>query len=142
VAGDYKCAFSATLTGGEFGCRHARQVTRRGGPDIACGDEQSHLVCARLLVRLKEVALPAFAVDDDLLSMPHSVMVKVQFGGLLGLQGLLTGASQGASGAAPVDDIARLVERAVQFYQGVEAIPCAELAADMTSFKLKRRRSR
>lgn len=141
MADDYKCAFSATLTGGEFRCRHARQVTRRGGPDIACEDEQAHLTCARLLDCLKEVALPAFEVEDDLLSMPHSVMVKVQFGGLLGLQRLLHGASEGASAAGPVQDIAGLVEGAVQVYQGLEDIPYPEVVPDITSFKLKRRRS-
>ena len=63
-------------------------MTRRGGPDVVCASDEAHQQCENLFQRMKQVALPAFGVEDDLLSMPHSVLVKIQFGGLLGLQRL------------------------------------------------------
>ena len=69
---EYKCAFSNTLVTEQFGCENGEQVTRRGGPDIACTSEQAHQRCERLFQRMKEAALPAFGVEDDLLSMPHT----------------------------------------------------------------------
>lgn len=131
---EYKCAFSGPLIGGQFGCANAEQVTRRGGPDIACRSEQAHAQCERLFQRMKAAALPAFGAEDDLLSMPHSVLVKIQYGGLLGLQRLL------GAGGAEVRNIHALVGQAVQTHGSLEAIPYAALVADMTSFKLKRRR--
>ena len=41
----YKCAFSNTLITKQFGCEKGEQVTRRGGPDIACTSEAAHQRC-------------------------------------------------------------------------------------------------
>lgn len=130
-----KCAFSAPLVTGAFGCAQAEAVTRRGGPDIACRAAASSRRCATLFERLKAAALPAFGVEDDLGSMPHSVLVKIQHGGLLGLQRLLEGRD-----AEAVSDVDALLERAVARYAAVEAVPCAELVGDMTGYRLRRRR--
>lgn len=134
---EYKCAFSHTLVTNQFGCERGMQVTRRGGPDVACLSDAAHLRCEKLFQRMKQVALPAFGVEDDLLSMPHSVLVKIQFGGLLGLQRLL---ENGADGSGDVTNIHNLVGRAIEKHGSLEAIPCPAFVGDMTSYKLKRRR--
>ena len=77
------CPFSATLVRDDFACRHASQVVCRGGVEIACASAADHQRCTALLQAFKAVALPAFEVSDDLTQMPHSVLVKIQFGGLL-----------------------------------------------------------
>jgi hypothetical protein len=132
----FKCAFGVTQVGGQFACRWAETVVRRGGPEVACTSEDAHVRCEALFQHMKAAALPAFGVEDDLLSMPHSVQVKIQFGGLLGLRRLLGV----ADGAAPdVADVDALVRQGTQRYGGVEQIPCGELVGDMTGYKLKRR---
>jgi hypothetical protein len=130
---EYKCAFSAPLVAGQFGCAHAQHVTRRGGPDVACTVRAAHERCAQLFERLKAVALPAFGVEDDLLSMPHSVLVKIQAGGLLGLLRLQTGAH-----AETVTDINSLVEQTTR--TGIAACPVEQLVGDITGYKLRRRK--
>jgi hypothetical protein len=133
---EYKCAFSNTLMTNQFGCEKAEQVTRRSGPDIACTSEAAHQRCEMLFQQMKAVALPAFGVEDDLLSMPHSVLVKIQFGGLLGLQHLLV---PGAGGSAAVQNVHALVDQAVGKYNNLDSIPCPALVQDMTGYKLRRR---
>ena len=135
---EYKCVFSYTLVTNRFGCEQGMQVTRRGGPDIACLSETAHRRCEILFERMKQAALPAFGVEDDLLSMPHSVLVKVQFGGLLGLRRLLE--HGGADGSEEVTNINNLVGRALEKHGSLEAIPCQAFVGDMISYKLKRRR--
>ena len=133
----HKCAFNTTLITGQFACAKGQQVSRRGGPDVACLSEEAHKHCEGLFLRMKDVALPAFGVEDDLLSMPHSVLVKIQFGGLLGLQRILDG-----SVAVPseVKNICGLVERALGRHGSLDAIPYTAFVEDMISYKLKRRR--
>lgn len=133
---DLRCAFSATLITHDFGCRHAQAVTRRGGPDIACDAAAAQARCGQLYAQLKAVALPVFGVEDDLTSMPHSVQVKIQFGGLAGLQRAL---DAGIDPDAKVADIDALVTRATEAYGGVDRIPCDRLADAMAAFKLRRR---
>jgi len=134
---EYKCAFSNTLVTGQFGCEKGAQVTRRGGPDVVCASDEAHQQCEKLFQRMKQVALPAFGVEDDLLSMPHSVLVKIQFGGLLGLR-RLQGDSTDESAA--IKNIHGLVSQAIGKHGGLDAIPCQAFVEDMTSYKLKRRR--
>lgn len=55
--------------------------------------------------------MPVFGVEDDLLSMPHSALVKIQTGGLLGLQRLLTDAP---ATPATVTNINALAEAAAR----------------------------
>lgn len=131
---EYKCAFNATLMGDQFGCTHARHVVRRGGPDIACVDNTGHERCQRLFELLKSSALPAFGVEDDLLSMPHSTLVKIQFGGLLGIQRLLGGNGD------TVADINSLVGRTENRFGNLASIPCEQVRADMTGYKIRRRK--
>jgi hypothetical protein len=131
---EYKCAFSSTLIGNPFGCEKAEPVTRRGGPDMACTSDEAHRRYEQLFQRLKEAALPAFGVEDDLLNIPHSVLVKIQFGGLLGLQRQLDGAAGGFVG-----NIKALIGRALEKHGSLDAIACHLFVKDMTSYKLKRR---
>ncbi len=133
---DYKCAFSATLIRGEFGCRHAIEVTRRSGPDIACTVEASHRRCAELHAAMKTVGLAAFAMPDDPAATPHSAMIKIQFGGLFGLQRLL----ETDTAATEVADIDSLIAAAIDHYGEIGRIPCQSLANDITGYSLRRRR--
>ncbi len=132
-----KCPFAAPLTQPQYHCHLAEEVVRRGGSEFNCRDAASHSRCLRLHEQLKQAALPAFEVEDDLLSMPHSVLVKIQYGGLLGLQRLLLGSSHNESG---IEDIDHLVGQTVEHYGGVEDIPCTSLTGDMQAFRVSRRR--
>ena len=133
------CPFSATLVKDDFGCRHASQIVRRGGAEIACASAADHQRCTALFTALNSVALPAFEVPDDLTQKPHRVLVKIQIGGLLGLQRSM---HPDCAAADSISDIATLVDEAQTQYTSVGAIPCAALVESMTAHKLSRRRRR
>lgn len=130
---EYKCAFASPLITGQFGCVHARPVARRGGPDIVCSVHNSHDRCAQLFERFKAVALPAFGVEDDLLSMPHSTLVKIQTGGLLGLQRLLTDAPAAPATVANINELAETAAK-----MGLDGLSFAQLVDDITNYKVRR----
>ncbi len=123
----------------DFGCSNANPIVRRGGAEIACVAEQAHAHCMNLFQRLKDVALPEFGVEDDLLKMPHSVLVKIQYGGLLGLQRSM---KLSAEPRSAVDDINSLVAAAAERFGSVDAIPCGDFCDDIVSYKLPGRRKR
>lgn len=129
-----KCPFSAPLITHHFGCALAKEVINRGGTEIACTHEAAQVRCAGVFGRLKANALPAFGVEDDLLSMPHSVSVKIQYGGLLGIQRLLS------SPVEKIENIDALLNQATTHWGSPEAMPCNDLISDITSFKPRARR--
>ena len=128
------CPFSATLAKDVFACAHAKQIIRRGGAEFACGHAALHAHCSRLFVQLKNAALPALDLEDDLLQVPHGVHQKIQFGGLLGLQRLISDRQ-----SAVVDNIGALVEAARAHYDDIDSIPCEQLVEEITHYKLTRR---
>jgi hypothetical protein len=136
---DLICPFSATLARESFGCTHAEPIIRRGGTEFSCRVAASHARCLQLYGQLKDAALSAFDVEDDLTRMPHSVLVKIQFGGLLGLQRITL---EPPPETGRVEDIDTLVTAAVARFDNLQAIPCEQLAADMTGYSLSRRSRR
>ena len=134
---EYKCPFSAPLITRQFGCAQAQEVIRRGGAEINCTEAAAQSRCEQLFQSLKLATLPAFGVEDDLLSMPHSVLVKIQYGGLLGLQRLLRAESQVAERVADIQ--ALVAEASLRFS---DEVPCALLVTNITAFKPRVRRGR
>jgi hypothetical protein len=132
----FKCPFHSTLIARDFGCQHAIEVTRREGPDAACGNATAHQACTRFFAALRGAAVPAFGVADDLTVMPHSVLVKIQFGGLLGLQRLMAREAQ----PDKVDNVTAVVMQATEFFDSLDGIPYQDLLPDITGYKLRRRR--
>lgn len=133
---DCKCSFVATLIKEDFACGQAQMVTRRAGPDISCMSATASSRCEKLFTRFKQVGLPAFDAEDDLLTTPHSVFTKIQFGGLLGMAQDLTDTSD----ARRVDNVFQLVEQALQRYNSIDDIECQRYVTAMKQYKIKRRR--
>lgn len=131
------CPFGSTLVTETCHCVHADQVVRRGGAEIICQNEVAYVRCTELFQHLKNVALPEFEVEDDLTTMPHSVLQKIQFGGLLGLQQLIT-----QQPTDSVADIAELLDELETKFGTLEALPYNDLISTITEYKLKRRRGR
>lgn len=133
------CPFSAPLLTEDFTCRHAEPVIRRGGTEIACRSESSCIRCIELHRSMKVAALADLGYEDDLTRVPHSVLVRIQYGGLLGLQRISAETTEPAAG---VTDIDGLVETALLRFGSLSGIPCTELCADITAYKLPGRRGR
>jgi hypothetical protein len=133
---ELKCPFAAPITSGRAACVNAHEVVRRGGSEYDCALAPAHAQCSAIHGRLKSVGLAAFDVEDDLTSMPHSVLVKIQGGGLAGLQRLL------GEDAPTIDDVHALVERSLDALGGLDEIPFEQLGDDMTGYKLERRTRR
>lgn len=137
---ELKCPFASPITSGRAACSNAREVVRRGGSEYDCISASAHALCNEVHGRLKAVGLQAFGVEDDLTSMPHSVLVKIQGGGLAGLQRLLS--KQGREDDSVVEDVRVLVEQTLAEHDGLDSVPFEQLAEDMTGYRLERRTRR
>lgn len=136
---DLLCPFSATLIKQDFGCEHAQEIIRRGGAEIACNSVENHTTCSAIHQQIKAAALTQMGLEDDLLTLPHSVLVKIQFGGLLGLQKTL---QPGLEDNSKVADIASLVSSAVEKFATPDKFPYEATTQSITNYKISRRRGR
>jgi hypothetical protein len=133
---DLICPFSATLARDDYGCARANPVIRRGGTEFVCDSASAHARCRVFHATCKTVTLEQLGLEDDLTVVPRATLVKVQFGGLAGLQRIC------ATGAARIDNIDNLLERALVRFGNVESIPYPVLLDDISGYRLPRRRNR
>ena len=135
---DAKCPFSAPLVSEVFRCKLANPVVRRGGAEIACRSDMACQRCESCFTQMKHPVLARLGLEDDLTSVPHSVLLKIQFAGLLALQRQLGGTTD----ADRIDDIDGLMIQAEQQFGSIGDFPYAQMVPLITSYKLKRRHTR
>lgn len=134
-----KCPFQTPIIAEDFACRLAKAVTARNTPQVHCQSDAPLAVCRQVYDHFKAVGLPAFGMEDDLTSTPHNIYLKIQCGGLLGLQ-----AQRGvaADQEGRIADIRALVEAATRDGEQVDALAYAELVSYMQGQQTRRRRGR
>ncbi len=133
---DNPCPFHLALITAANGCVNAVAITRRSGPDIACGSSEAQQRCKDVFDYIKHVTQPELGFPDNLQDAPHSTNVRLQNGGLLGLQNLIEPGAQSAG------NVAALVEHLHQKFRTTEGIPAEPLIAVVRDFKSSRRSSR
>ena len=133
-----KCPFRAPLMTRIFTCEYAEEITRREGPDIGCKSSSANALCVEFFTQLKSIALSELGYEDDLTTMPASVLQKIQFGGLLGLNNEV----HATSGSELIDNIFELLESAKRKHGEVINFPYVECIAAIKTYKIKRRRDR
>ena len=131
---EHKCPFQVPQIKQDFACALGVGVTRRDGAAIACQSNSASLRCCELHEHLKQAGLAAYGASDDLLRVPQSFYIKVQYGGLLGLQRLLGDAQR------DIADISSLVARLYEHYGTIENIPCEQVITDIASHKVRRKK--
>lgn len=134
-----KCPFQQPIITRDFACHLAQAVTVRNAPQIHCRSEQALTVCRTVYERLKAVGLPAFGMTDDLTNTPHNIYVKIQCGGLLGLQAL-RGAPPEQAGT--IADIHALIQAATRAGSDSDAPDYPDLVPFMQAHQSSRRRAR
>ncbi|MFK7795664.1 MAG: hypothetical protein AB8B89_09960 [Gammaproteobacteria bacterium] len=129
------CVFALTQIANEFSCEHGELVTRRAGADIACQSDQHQQQCSCVYEQLKETGLDAFDYEDDLTQVPHGVWVKIQFGGLLGMQKAIKGNAE-----SKVENITSVIQMLYANYSQIELFPYKNIVPDMQGYSARKRR--
>ncbi len=132
---DLHCPFSQTITTGLCGCRHALEVTRRGGAETACQHQPTFLQCESIAESLKQHLLPILGFENDLLKVPHSMLQKTMIGGLGGLDRLA-----GNAAGRKITDIGALAEQMAARVSTLSADEWQQLAQQVRDTKLRKRR--
>lgn len=129
------CVFALPQISNDFACEYGELVTRRAGPDIACKSPVMQQQCACVYERLKQIGLSEFEFEDDLTQVPHGVWIKIQYGGLLGLNALCN-----VSDKRPLDNIAATIQLVLQQYSQLETMPSEQITASMKAYRTRRKK--
>lgn len=132
------CAFEKALTNNQAKCSYARHFCLADREGYACTSESCASTCRDFLQNMRENSKFSLKLKAVGKALPHNMEIRVQAGGLLGLQRVLAGDSE----AAAVADIHGLMDAAIDCYGSLRELPYTDLVQSVAQFQGRKRRQR
>ena len=130
-----RCHFEKTINARVCTCRHMRRFNLADREGVGCTDPKAHRNCADWLHAVRQASCFALSQPGPVDILPHRLEAKVQAGGLAGLARLI-------SGDPDVDDVASLLDRAIDHYGKIPGIPMPDIVAAVAEYELRQRKKR
>jgi hypothetical protein len=136
-------------------CEQAKKLFLAEREAYACNSESAQQQCFKLLEHLRSNARFSLQVTQINGPLPHAKEIKVQAGGLYGLQQLLSHQDvaqtdilhdddakfgEQAQEHAPIENAYATISEAVTKYKNLDSIPYNELVKAIVNFKLPERK--
>ncbi len=130
-----RCVFEKAILTRRCSCMCSARFYLADREGISCSSDEIHGHCSRFLDLLREnskFALKLTVLDAEL---PHAKEIKVQNGGLLGIQRVL----RPDLGTSQVADVAGLISLGEKTFGSLEHFPYREIVKSVASFEERRR---
>ena len=134
-----RCPYEKAVNSRRCNCSQSKRFNLANREGVACKSAAGNLLCNELLNIMRRKARFSLHVTHATSPLPHAKEIKVQVGGLLGLQKLL---DPQAAEATTVADIYGLTNTAVTSYSGLDALPYNEIMQSVVVFKGREKRPR
>lgn len=136
---DRRCVFEKTINSRRCSCDKSCRFNLADREGIACRSASANAHCKELLDGMRSKARFALRLTSADGPLPHAKEIKVQTGGLLGLQGLL---HPDKSGADSVDNAIGLVDAAITRFGNLENLPYDIIVQAIVKFEGRKKRPR
>jgi len=130
-----RCVFEKAVLTRRCHCSCSARFYLADREGISCNAEQANARCKHLLQLMRDNARFALKLTGTGDELPHAKEIKVQNGGLLGLQGIL----QPESPTDSVVDIAALTVKGITAFGSIAQFPYQEIVKSITHFEGRRR---
>ena len=134
-----RCPYEKAVNSRRCNCSQSKRFNLANREGVTCKSAAGNLLCNELLNIMRRKARFSLHVTHATSPLPHAKEIKVQVGGLLGLQKLL---DPQAAEATTVADIYGLTNTAVTRYSGLDALPYDEIMQSVVVFKGREKRPR
>lgn len=129
------CPFKKTLLAKDFACEHSSITHQPMGCNIVCENDSASSDCNQLMHYLIQSAQFVLKYQPDSDSLTHGKLLKIQYGGLKGLQRLING-----DDASTIGNISLLVSQTKDQSQGFENVAYEEILQDISLHQNRHRR--
>lgn len=132
-----RCVLEKALNNRAATCSYAERFYLADREGVGCKSDAAQRRCQDLLNRMRDGARFALQMTHIGGPLPHNKEIKVQAGGLLGLQALL---HPERAEADQVEDVFGLLNDAEQRYGGIADLPYQDMVKHITRFQGRSRR--
>ena len=130
------CPFEKAILSRQCGCQHVQRLQIADREAAGCRSASAQPVCRDLLRLLRTNAQFALGMATSPGTLPHGKEMKVQVGGLLGLQRLLAPTT---TDLREVENVYRLVRAARRVHGQLESLPFSQIVRSIVSYRGRRR---
>lgn len=150
-----RCYFEKLLLLRYGNCKRAKKLFLAEREAYACSSASDQQQCLKLLERLRSNARFALQITQVDGQLPHAKEIKVQVGGLFGLQQLLANENltqtdvlldddakfgEQAQKHAPIENVSDTINVAMRQFNDLDSIPYNEVVKSIINFKLPDRK--
>lgn len=132
----YPCAFEKAILSGRCGCVHCHRIHLAEREGAACLSPQGSVPCAELVKELRQNAKFALRLSHIVGPLSHIKEMKVQCGGLLGLQAALF---PELPEDAKVTNIYALVAQAIATFERIDGLPYQKVIKFISHYQVRKR---
>ncbi len=132
-----RCEFEKALTNNKARCPYSRHFWLADREGYACKSAESSAKCGDLLSKLRENSRFILKLQQPGDSLPHNMEIRVQVGGLSGIQ-LLFESGQSHN----IEDIHALVEQAEAEYGSLQALPYNRIVQSISRYQGRKSKKR
>ena len=133
------CPFEKAVLTRRCQCEKSLRLNIAEREAAGCSSDEAQHECDTLLHLLRRNALFALKLTHVDGMLPHAKEMKVQCGGLLGVQAAV---ELDAAEEAGVANVFALVSRAIEKFGSLEALPFSDIVKFISAFEFRRRTGR
>jgi len=137
-----RCIYEKAINSRVCTCKKSNQFNLADREGVACTSPAGQMMCKQLVDRFRRNARFSLGLTRIEGPLPHAREIKVQNGGLLGLQKLILGKPNASKDLDKVDNIYGLVAQAINCYGDIDRLPFNEIVKSVVNYGARRRRSR
>jgi hypothetical protein len=134
-----KCVFEKAINARRCTCSQAQRFNLADREGVACNSDVANETCATLLTMMRQNASFALQMTNVPGPLPHAKEVKVQIGGMQGIQSMLYPDKQNLEN---VEDIYALTNEAIKKFDRLELLSYTEIVKSIVKFQGRQRTSR
>ena len=131
------CVYEKAILTNNCACSLAHKFCIAEREGVHCGSDEAHAACERLLELLRQQARFALKSVGDPGALPHAKAMRVQVGGLRGLEAVL---NPDVPPPTTIADIRATVEAAIARFGGLDALPFSEVMQQIAAYQGRPRR--
>jgi hypothetical protein len=136
---EQRCVFEKAINARRCACIQAARFCLADREGVACKSNSANQMCTHLLDTLRRNARFSLHLTHAEGPLPHAKEIRVQVGGLLGLQQLIDPETNTHD---RVDNIYALTKSAFARYENLQGLPLDQIMQAIVSFRGRRKSSR
>ena len=137
---ELRCVYEKAINSRRCTCSASHRFNLADREGVSCQSKQGQQRCKNILELMRKNASFALKLPEaDGSPLPHAKELKVQVGGLLGMQSLVFNEKKDVQ---KVEDIDLILQSALEQYGDFSRLPFTEIVKSITTFKGRQKRSR